>query len=92
MHTTLVQAATLTSNTAPWSTYCSFAPFASATLQVRREMMAQATGVVIPRILSFDGNIITPGTPFMANLAQHLRQYLQQKAAADPAWQHLQVQ
>ena len=61
-------------------------------LQVRREMMAQASGVVIPRILPFDGNIITPGTPFMANLARHLRQYLQQKAATDPAWQHLQVQ
>lgn len=47
--------------------------------------------IVIPRVVPFDGNIITPGTPFMAKLAGHLQRYLEHKMATHPDWQHLQV-
>ncbi len=35
---------------------------------------------------AFDSNCITPGTPFMARLAAHLRFFVRRKIAEDPAW------
>lgn len=35
----------------------------------------------------FDSNCITPGTPFMARLGDHLRFFVRRKLAEDPAWQ-----
>jgi len=35
----------------------------------------------------FDSNCITPGTPFMARLGNHLRFFIRKKLAEDPAWQ-----
>ena len=61
-------------------------------LQVRREMLAQArNGIIIPPLTSFDGNVITPGTPFMARLAAHLRRFLAYKVGNDSDWRHIQV-
>lgn len=55
-------------------------------------MLGQTNNALsIPRIVPFDGNIITPGTPFMARLATHMRQYLEHKTSTDPAWEQLQV-
>lgn len=60
--------------------------------QVRREMLAQAqNGIIIPPLTSFDGNVITPGTPFMARLAAHLRRFLAYKVGSDSDWRHIQV-
>ena len=35
----------------------------------------------------FDSNCITPGTPFMERLAEHLRFFVRHKIAEDPLWQ-----
>lgn len=35
----------------------------------------------------FDSNCITPGTPFMERLAEHLRFFVRHKIADDPLWQ-----
>lgn len=47
--------------------------------------------LAVPILPAFDSNIITPGTAFMARLAQHLRTYLAEKIETDPDWQHVQV-
>ncbi|KAF9971330.1 5'-3' exoribonuclease 2 [Actinomortierella ambigua] len=39
----------------------------------------------------FDGNCITPGTPFMVNLAKHLRYWIAKKLNEDPGWLNLKV-
>ena len=55
-------------------------------------MLAQArNGIIIPPLTSFDGNVITPGTPFMACLAAHLRRFLAYKVGNDLDWRHIQV-
>ena len=67
-------------------------PICPLALQVRREMLAQAcNAIIIPPLTAFDGNVITPGTPFMARLAAHLRQLIEHKVGSDPDWRHLQV-
>ena len=35
----------------------------------------------------FDSNCITPGTPFMERLAEHLRFFIRHKISEDPLWQ-----
>lgn len=40
---------------------------------------------------SFDSNVITPGTPFMARLAVALRAYVQARVAKDAAWKDIAV-
>ncbi|PRW57356.1 sorting nexin 2B [Chlorella sorokiniana] len=64
--------------------------------QVRREMAAElgpdgASAIADLQLPAFDGNVITPGTGFMARLSAHLRLFLEQKLACDPDWQHLAV-
>jgi 5'-3' exonuclease len=39
----------------------------------------------------FHSNYITPGTPFFQRCTAYLEDYLRDKVANDPAWQHLQV-
>ncbi|KAJ1346905.1 5'-3' exoribonuclease 2 [Parelaphostrongylus tenuis] len=39
----------------------------------------------------FDSNCITPGTPFMARLADALRYYIHDRITTDPAWAKIQV-
>lgn len=48
-------------------------------------------GAPIPPLPSFDGNVITPGTSFMARMSAHLRLFLEQKLACDPQWAGLLV-
>ena len=36
---------------------------------------------------AFDSNCITPGTPFMQRLGEHLRFFIRKKISEDPAWQ-----
>jgi hypothetical protein len=66
---------------------------ALCTAQVRREVEAEVGPccVAIPPLPSFDGNVITPGTAFMARLSAHLEAFFRQKLGADPDWQHLLV-
>lgn len=60
--------------------------------KVRREMIAQlGAEISIPGLPTFDGNMITPGTAFMARVADMLRGFLRAKLAADPAWAGTQV-
>lgn len=46
------------------------------------EKTGQRAGVV-----PFDSNCITPGTPFMERLAEHLKFFVRHKVAEDPLWQ-----
>uniref|UniRef100_A0A914US50 5'-3' exoribonuclease 2 n=1 Tax=Plectus sambesii TaxID=2011161 RepID=A0A914US50_9BILA len=39
----------------------------------------------------FDNNCITPGTPFMAKLADSLRYYIHNRLNNDPAWSKIQI-
>lgn len=39
----------------------------------------------------FDGNCITPGTIFMAELIDHMRHFIAFKISTDPAWQKCKI-
>ena len=39
----------------------------------------------------FDSNCITPGTPFMARLQDHLEHFVMMKLTNDPAWRSITV-
>eukprot|EP00729_Bicosta_minor_P013533 gene13533-23287_t len=39
----------------------------------------------------FDSNCITPGTPFMVRLQEHLRHFVNKKITEDPMWKHITV-
>lgn len=40
---------------------------------------------------SWDHNAITPGTPFMAKLAQGIRWYIQERLSNNPAWKNVSL-
>ena len=40
---------------------------------------------------AFDSNCITPGTPFMARLQEHLEHFVMLKLSQDPAWRKVTV-
>ncbi|KAH9508700.1 5'-3' exoribonuclease 1 [Bulinus truncatus] len=48
---------------------------------------AQERGEVLPTEKRFDSNCITPGTPFMVRLQEHLKYFVVEKITTDPLWQ-----
>jgi 5'-3' exoribonuclease 1 len=58
--------------------------FKSAREAEKMRAEALAKGEPEPKGEPFDSNCITPGTPFMARLSEHLRFYVQKKQTEDP--------
>lgn len=62
---------------------------------IKQEMKVQ--GEVVPLdedqqgTGAWDSNVITPGTPFMLNLAQYLRFYIRKRMVEDKAWKKIRV-
>ena len=52
---------------------------------------AEAGGEKIDLDTLFDSNCITPGTPFMAELHEHIQFFIQKKVREDPVWQRFQT-
>ena len=52
---------------------------------------AQRRGEPAPEGEPFDSNCITPGTPFMARLSEHLHFFVRKQQTHDPAWQRMTV-
>ena len=59
--------------------------------RLRAKMQAEGIAVPPPKPPSWDHNVITPGTKFMADLAEYLRNLTAQRVASHPAWKHLAV-
>lgn len=61
--------------------------------ELRRKLTEEGIPLPPPRKEEehFDSNCITPGTPFMARLAEALRGYIKRRAAEDPAWKSINV-
>eukprot|EP00227_Mantoniella_beaufortii_P001303 CAMPEP_0197618544 /NCGR_PEP_ID=MMETSP1326-20131121/61589_1 /TAXON_ID=1155430 /ORGANISM="Genus nov. species nov., Strain RCC2288" /LENGTH=324 /DNA_ID=CAMNT_0043187443 /DNA_START=325 /DNA_END=1297 /DNA_ORIENTATION=- len=60
--------------------------FRSAREAEKLRAEARAKGEPEPTGEPFDSNCITPGTPFMARLSEHLRFYVLKKQTEDPLW------
>lgn len=58
---------------------------------LQAERKAREAGEELPAEGLFDSNCITPGTPFMVRLHEHLRFFVRHKIASDPLWQRLRV-
>ena len=58
-----------------------------------REKLIKEGIEVPPKIKSsvFDSNVITPGTPFMARLAEALKFYVRKKQNTDKGWKNIKV-
>jgi 5'-3' exoribonuclease 1 len=65
--------------------------FRSALEAKKAKEEAIAKGEPEPSGEPFDSNCITPGTPFMARLSEHLRFYVMKKQTEDPQWQKATV-
>nr|ODO02291.1 5'-3' exoribonuclease 1 [Cryptococcus depauperatus CBS 7855] len=52
---------------------------------------AERNGEKLPEEKAFDSNAITPGTPFMAKLSQHLKYYIRKRISEDADWQGIKV-
>jgi 5'-3' exoribonuclease 2 len=59
----------------------------------RAELEAQGRDLPVPKAgqSGFDSNCITPGTTFMARLAEYLEYYVLERLASEPAWKPLTV-
>ena len=44
-----------------------------------------------PKPTAWDSNVITPGTPFMLNLATYIRFYIRKRISEDKAWADLRI-
>lgn len=59
----------------------------------RNRLMAE--GIAVPpkkkEEAHFDSNCITPGTPFMARLADALRYYIHDRVTNDASWANIEV-
>ena len=54
-------------------------------VQIENEKVSKGEEAAGPD--AFDSNCITPGTPFMQRLGEHLRFFIRKKISEDPAWQ-----
>ena len=54
-------------------------------MQIENEKVSRGEEAAGPD--AFDSNCITPGTPFMQRLGEHLRFFIRKKISEDPAWQ-----
>ena len=54
-------------------------------MQMEKEKVSKGEEPARPD--GFDSNCITPGTPFMQRLGEHLRFFIRKKISEDPAWQ-----
>ena len=59
----------------------------------RNRLMAEGIAVPPPKKeeAHFDSNCITPGTPFMARLADALRYYIHDRVTNDASWANIEV-
>ncbi len=57
---------------------------AERALEAKDDPEKSGQGAGVP---PFDSNCITPGTPFMERLAEHLKFFVRHKVAEDPLWQ-----
>ena len=61
--------------------------------RIRKEW--EAANDKLPETLNkkdtFDSNCITPGTPFMSNLAVALRFYISDRLNSDPGWKNVSI-
>ena len=64
--------------------------FKSGKARLELEAEARKRGEEVPED-AFDSNCITPGTPFLQRLDNHLRFYVRKKISEDPLWQKPQV-
>ena len=62
-----------------------------AEAKLRAEMEAKGMALPPPKPPSWDHNVITPGTPFMADLTAFLRKLVAERVAQHPAWRQLAV-
>lgn len=58
---------------------------------LQAEAKALRMGEELPQDGLFDSNCITPGTPFMVRLHEHLKFFVRHKMATDARWQGLRV-
>jgi 5'-3' exoribonuclease 2 len=57
---------------------------------IRQELVKAGQGVP-PSKKPWDSNVITPGTPFMLNLANYVRFYIRKRISTDKAWKDIVV-
>jgi len=57
---------------------------------IRQELVAAGQHVP-PAKKAWDSNVITPGTPFMINLAEYVRFYIRKRISTDKAWKNITV-
>ena len=65
--------------------------FRSAKEAETREEEALQKGETLPNEKRFDSNCITPGTPFMDRLHQHLKYFVAHKISSDDLWRDVKV-
>ncbi|GJQ15930.1 hypothetical protein GpartN1_g7721.t1 [Galdieria partita] len=62
-------------------------------LRIREEWKKQGLRVpeCDPNRKPFDSNVITPGTPFMMNLSEALKKFIEDRVAHDPAYNRISI-
>jgi 5'-3' exoribonuclease 1 len=65
--------------------------FASAKDREEARKAAEANGDFVDAASVFDSNCITPGTPFMARVSEHLRYFIRKKQKEDEVWRRLTI-
>ncbi|WWC63302.1 uncharacterized protein I303_105902 [Kwoniella dejecticola CBS 10117] len=65
--------------------------FRTAKDAVEKRREAEKKGEKLPEEKAFDSNCITPGTPFMARLSNHLKYYVTKRISEDAEWRNVKV-
>lgn len=65
--------------------------FRTAAEAMALRQKAEAKGETLPTSDAFDSNCITPGTPFMAKLTEHLTYFINKKITEDRRWRDIQI-